>query len=272
MFEQVTLTFAESLEAVKDVWLIGDRFLKNIYHTFPAMRREAKLAKKEPPYLYRYYNVKYFVPDTSEYCTNALLRLQNVFIDALNNNRLPRLILIFIDRDLIDSFGNDYVDYEVRDSFGKIIDKLTSNLYQICNTKKLDMYNKRPGSISPSEPKLIWIRMIQHYNPQDMVCALTYKLNNLLEEALAEKRHHYVLGVDGCLSKNSFDRNFGLRVTAVIDVWNEIDHQIELFDKQQINLRPVVQAALDDGAHGDDASISDKSNFRKLPRANNKQY
>ena len=236
------------------------------------MRREAKLAKKQEPYLYRYYNVKYLVPDTSDYSTNSLLRLQNVFIDALNENKLPRLVLIFIDRDLLNTFGNKNVDYGIRRSFSGVVDKITGAFYQLCNTKKIDMYNKRPGSISPSEPKLVWIRMIQRYDPEDLVCALTYKINTMFEEALLDKRHCYVLGVDGCLSKNSFDRNYGLRVNAVIDVWNEIDRQIELFDKQEIHLRPAVHPAVDEGAMGDNEYNDEESQPRKLPRPSANKY
>ena len=62
--------------------------------------------------------------------------------------------------------------------------------------------------------------------------------NAILEEVLEPIRHTYIMSTDVCLNANSFDRNGDLRVGAMIDLWNEIDKQMELFDKQQITLKP----------------------------------
>ena len=208
--------------------------MKNIYHALLAMRNEARLAAKGcESYMYHYYNVLPFYPDHGNLETNALQRLQNTFIRAVNDsNELPRMILVFIDRDLLNALGREFIDDNIERPYGRIIDNFTSFVYRTISTQKLDLYNKRPGSVSPSEPKVIWVKTIQRYNPRDVICTVTEKCNEVLEESLASKRHFYVMAVDSMLHHDFFDRNFGLRVGSVIELWNDVDKQVELFDKQ----------------------------------------
>ena len=86
--------------------------------------------------------------------------MQNVLVEALNEfDLLPRMMIFFIDRDLLVSIGKEFIDSESIDKvYGKVIDKLTGFVFRMINTKKTDMYNKRPGSVSPSEPKVIWVK------------------------------------------------------------------------------------------------------------------
>ena len=231
--------FAEDLEAVKDVWLVGDKFLRSVYPSLVAMLRESQITN-DKLYLYQYFNVRsYFLEN--ECSTNALLRIQNAFIHAINKNkRLPRFIIIFTDDDLMKSMGKKYADYGMGRAIGKLIDKVTSFVDRVTSTKRTDMYYRKPGSICASEPKFVWVKMIERYNKDENVFqALRQKYNSLLEEAIAPRRHNYIVDVSKKVNKTAFDRNGELNVTGVINFWLELDKQIELFDKQQITLKPM---------------------------------
>ena len=70
---------------MKDVWLIGDQFLKEIYNTLPAIKNEAVNTKQEIPYLYRYFDIySYFQCKAIVAVNGGLLRIMNALIEAVN--------------------------------------------------------------------------------------------------------------------------------------------------------------------------------------------
>ena len=44
--------FVDNVQALKDVWLLGDYFLGEIFPSLQAMLAQARQQKKSPPYLY----------------------------------------------------------------------------------------------------------------------------------------------------------------------------------------------------------------------------
>ena len=41
------LHFIDNIVVLKDVWIVGDKFLQEVFHSLPAMRREAKVSKTQ---------------------------------------------------------------------------------------------------------------------------------------------------------------------------------------------------------------------------------
>ena len=92
--------------AIKDTWFVGDQFINDTFHAFPAMYNESKLAKTRKPYLYDYYNVKCFSTNLLSTVRNILAHLVNALIKALNNNdKIPRFIIVVPDSDIICSIN-----------------------------------------------------------------------------------------------------------------------------------------------------------------------
>ena len=52
--------FPDIVKALKDVWVIGNQFLANIYNMFINMKMDSITQKKPMPYLFEFYNVKAF--------------------------------------------------------------------------------------------------------------------------------------------------------------------------------------------------------------------
>ena len=54
------LFVADKIQAIYNVWFLGDAFFKNIYDTLKQMKAQAKVQHKQPPYMDEYYNVHGF--------------------------------------------------------------------------------------------------------------------------------------------------------------------------------------------------------------------
>ena len=94
--------FIDDIPAKKDIWLVGDAFLKNAFHTLRSMRRPANVTKSSnevEPYVWQRYNVKHYYLQNPFRRKNAASRILNAFIEALNDNKksMPRMI-IFLPR------------------------------------------------------------------------------------------------------------------------------------------------------------------------------
>ena len=103
--------------ALKDLWVVGNHFLRENYNVLQDMRAStsAKLSVKDQLYIYQQYNiVLYFASGASRICS-LMARVINWVIEGLNSKeRLPKYVLIMLDKDLIDVTLRYYVQ---RNSF-----------------------------------------------------------------------------------------------------------------------------------------------------------
>ena len=56
------LLFAESIAALKEVWIIGDTFVREVFPTMQSLKTQAAAAKDTKPYLYEYFNLTPLFP------------------------------------------------------------------------------------------------------------------------------------------------------------------------------------------------------------------
>ena len=223
---------------MKDVWLIGDQFLKEVYNKLPAIKNEAVITKQEMPYLYRYYDIySYFQCKAIMAANGGLLRIVNALIEAVNKRpRLLRMIIIFPDKDILDALGREFADDNTYDAVQHLVSWLVNFVDRTITARKEDMYQLRPGMINPSETKVIWIQMV-HRNPEVPNSQKKAAFNNILEAAIQPKRHNYMINLDESVNKFSYGRYKNLDAATVIDIWANINHQIEEFDKQKRSLK-----------------------------------
>ena len=151
----------DNVHTIRNVWLIGDAFLRNIFTTFRAMRQQATLTKKAPPFLFAHYNVDTMVTPPMSNVQSVLARIYNAFIKALNeNHHLPRYVIILLDKDIIVYI--DHFDFSISKTIEDVLKWLLININQAIETRKQDLLGKRPGAISSlSEPRLIWVQMVK---------------------------------------------------------------------------------------------------------------
>ena len=214
--------------------------LHEIFHTLPAIRNEARLAKTDEPYLYQYYNIHPYFPSNSIIINNNVLRLANSLVEALNKRQnLPRMLVFFPDKDLLSALGPKFLINRPERAIARLIDWITNFVNREISTRKVDMYAKKPSSVSPGEPKFLWIKMLNRFQNRDATNSYRLCFNSMLEEAISSRKHSYIIDPSHILKPAAFDRNGALRAGARIELWVEINQQIELFDKQKLSLKPA---------------------------------
>ena len=88
------------------MWLIRDEFFSKIYDSLKEWRRRTRAAKSKQPYLYDYYNVFGYYMLRSSGNRRAIGRVLNSLIVGLNTrHQLPRLIILMLDKDVIEDVG-----------------------------------------------------------------------------------------------------------------------------------------------------------------------
>ena len=87
------------MEILKDIWMIGNDFLRETMDALTSMTKSAKASKEPTPYMYQMFNIMgYF----ANFGSPAVLGIINPLIDALNDNhRLPEYILVIPDKDIL---------------------------------------------------------------------------------------------------------------------------------------------------------------------------
>ena len=154
------------MPAVKDIWILGDRFILDNFHEVTDLITEAKMAKRDEPYVTRFYNVKSFHPDALANRKNFSLRYADTLNRAVNECiRLPRFVIIMMDADFLRELCNlchgyvepNQMEFDIKKTINWVVNLTTRTI----NTLKTDMYYKKPGCATASEPKFIWTKILQ---------------------------------------------------------------------------------------------------------------
>ena len=96
---------AVSIQAIDDVWLIGDQLLKNSYTEFQNLR---STECRRTPFMFRFYNVFCFYTSLLKARYNGLIRLQESLIDAFNRCiYLPKFIIVLPDVAILETINLD---------------------------------------------------------------------------------------------------------------------------------------------------------------------
>ena len=174
--------------AVNDLWLVGDDFLNENYYKLPQIKNDNYLACERLPYMYDFYNLSCFTPNPQSLTSNVMVRLVNCYIKALNDsNKLPRIVLIIPDGDLLNYLYQQNKEFGISDISFDILSWITKQMVRATDAKKDDLKRKKPGSVIPTEPKFIWVKMLNRVNGRSDFLALRSKFNDVLEKVLAQE-------------------------------------------------------------------------------------
>ena len=228
--------------AWKDIWFIGDRFINEIYHTLQWLEREAKINKKEAPYVYEFYNITCLsVDETSSGIKSIMTRLVNAYIHGLNTTtQLPRFVLIIPDADILKYIGN--FEFGVSIMSGSAINWIANQIDRATECRKDDLIRCKPGAVCANEPKFVWVKMFNRTNGsgKDEMLKVRSKYNNALEEMLINKKGHFIIDITDKMSDTAYYtvRN-ELNSDGRIRFWKEVDNKIKDFDHHKISLKPI---------------------------------
>ena len=116
---------------------------------------------------------------------------------------------------------------------------MVSNIYRAIETRCDDLDRVKKGATVGSEPKVIWVKMIDRLGCKDKALAVRSKFSSVLEDVLSNYTNHYIMDV----SKQMTDAKFFIKKTitteGAIHYWFEIDNIIKLVDAREISLKPI---------------------------------
>ena len=170
-------------------------------------------------------------------------RVVNSLITALNtHDRLPRLVVIMLDKDLIEDVG--IYDHCAEDVIAQNLDWLIRQIEVAIKRRRMELTDIKPGAVYGSDPKIVLVEMIRRplvfplNSVMYQVLALRKKFNAILNDAALHFGYHRMY-LEACTSEYLFDRLGKLNEEGKIEMWREIDALIEKFDCKKINLKPV---------------------------------
>ena len=189
--------------AISDIWFISDKFIHDHYHMLPLMLVQANMNKRDKPYMYDQYNVKCFTRPPLSQTRSVPVRIVNSLVKALNEaQKLPRFVIVILDWDILKYA--DHSTFGVEKVMKRILSWMISNLVRVVEMKKDQLYHIKKGAINASEPKFVWVKMLQRMMSQDKILTVRGKYNWTLENLLADKKYHYVIDPNPILCDHEY--------------------------------------------------------------------
>ena len=245
--------FSATQKAAKDVWFVGDAFLNKIFHMYNFLRRQVKLDNRTGPYLLDQYNVTALHCDSQ--ISSVIAKLQIAVVNELNQcDLLPRMIVVFPDHDILKS--DKIFDFGISHICDKNLSWLISEIDKGVSAKKEAMRKIRRGAVTASEPKMVYVKMLDQPHP-DKAQAIRRKFNDLLEEKLLAWQNHFILHIE--VENSLFNITNHLTTEGEKQYWHRIDALLEDFDYNKDKFKPAAKQ------HGYQDSRSDGGQRFHLP-------
>ena len=146
-----------------------------------------------PLFMEEFFNVKVFCKSTTQ-STSSIARIANSLTEVVNgkNARLPKHLIVIIEKDVIGDI-NDVLAFDAHKALNSLTNWVVRQMNTIVRCKRLDLWEKKPGSLSGYSTNIIFVKMIQrvgNFNPELRmygVCALRPQFNDALNDAVAKK-------------------------------------------------------------------------------------
>ena len=152
--------FSANIKALRDVWLLGDSFMRSLWPTFAATRAKAVAANTTKPYLFDFFNVIPLYPGVGDANKSLIGRIHNELVNGLDDHDwLPSYLVVLPDKNIIEAakFGG----FGCKVVFEKMVTWLVNAINDSINLRRDDIIKKKPGPApQPNEPLIIWIPML----------------------------------------------------------------------------------------------------------------
>ena len=136
------------METFNDLWIVGDEFVQDTHNTLQTLLYQAvKNRQKASMYLQEHYNVHMYFKNASNGVKWAIGRIINSLIEAINeHHRLPKLILIMIDKDIVNELEALHADQIVStlwDSVNWLMRQFNTTIHR----KMIQLLEMKPGAV-----------------------------------------------------------------------------------------------------------------------------
>ena len=218
------------MQAIYDVWFIGDAFFREIHATLLDMRNSALVNKINPPYVFEYYNVFGYMMNANNGTRRTVAHILNAAIEGLNSReRLPHFIVVIIDKDIIEDIN--MFDHKAGEAISQNLRWLMRQVNTYIKRKCLEILDKKPGAIYGGDPKIIYISVIKQAivfpreSRMESVVALCHKFNKILNEEV-EANKALILNVESC-TREHFDFFGRLNARGKFTFWSEVNYLLQ---------------------------------------------
>ena len=117
------------------------------------------------------------------------------------------------------------------------------NTAQAIQSKKDSLRHHKPGLVCESEPKVIWVKMIERVGGEyDRALTVRYRFNSVVEELLTERKKHYIFDVGKTIAEFSyFTVRNKLNEDGKMMYWSQINKIVQLFKANRDQFQPQCQ-------------------------------
>ena len=236
--------------AVKDIWLVGDVFLKDMYHTLWALKIGSSAVRQgqgeghnkdhsNELYIHQMYNVKTFYTSksfNSDKRENSMARMINALVRALNdplNMVLPRMIIIMPHAEFLRMMN--YHEFGISMMIGRCLEWFMRQIYRTVTMCHDSLKRKCLGAVLHYEPKIIWLKMVENTNqPMAPMEILKSKYNAILDQVCQQEGEGFVLmPMDKPVLRYIFNRSDSMSHDGRIAFWRSFSAKIKDFDEQK---------------------------------------
>ena len=219
--------------------------MNETYHAVQDIQAATK-RRKDGLFFADEFNVKCFTTKPLSLLQNVPARLVNAFTKAANeNNKLPRMVVFIPDWDIV-----KYVNYfqlGVKDMFSQILGWIMTNVMRVIQSKKDKLEHRNAGSIISSEPKIIWVKMIECIGGEyNRALTTRYRFNAALENQLAARKNHFVFDIGKAIADPGYFTMWNdLTGDGKSRYWCELDNSIQMFEYDKDPFKPKWEISMD---------------------------
>ena len=237
---------SDNMDAVDDLWLVGDASLKTCYGTLMALKTQAASHSEPLPYIFEHYNIlPYYRVGNVNPESSFLARFINSVVYGLNKNqrKLPKYVILILDKDLLENakFNN----FGATELIQQAVKYMINEIFSAFETCKEDVKGKHLGALHSSyEPRLIWVKMIRRpyiEGGTKYIYPHTRCFNEALEQILASTNYSHIVDINLPDDQSLFDRNGDLTNNGKILFWENLIYQIKEFDCNKTELQPATK-------------------------------
>ena len=141
----------------------------------------------------------------------TIARVYNSLVVGLNTReRLPQLIVIMLDKDIIEDVGF-HGHYETDDAIAKNIEWLFRQISIVIKRKHAELSDKKPDAVYSSDPKVVVVDMLKRplQFPDDSNMQFTAQLRSRYNSIVNDAAQHFgfnCMYIESCNSEYLFDK------------------------------------------------------------------
>ena len=262
--------FTEEIEALREVWIVGDHFLHQNFDVFQQQKSTAILDHKDPPHLYQFYGISAWYVNLISFLKPTTARLQNALVKALNKKTyLPKYVIMMPDIDILRTLhawgpgANEKIESQ--------LNWIIAEVAKLLIVRRDDLKAKHAGSVTADLTRVVWVGMLTRPFTENQtfkkVWALKKKFNGILKSLLHVEKYMHFIEVDHMEERKYFDKFGDLSSSGKHAFWSNLNAAIKVLDSNGNALNESRNKATNEAAAATASPINFvkkiHNNFRK---------